>query len=80
MEKRINSNYSGTPDWTNRNNMDAEESKRFGGQINANHKLGNNEGAQDEALSEFLHSKLPRKHVSEKLIVSIREKIKAYHL
>ncbi|OWY24116.1 hypothetical protein C7N43_23690 [Sphingobacteriales bacterium UPWRP_1] len=80
------------PDAYQRNNQTATEnngkgktdetvkSKLLPNEVKQNHRTGNNIDTSPVTLKEFLHNKLPRKTVSDRLVSSIKEKIKAFHL
>lgn len=62
------------------NNNGKAKSKLLPNEVKQNHRTGNNANNPPVTLKEFLNNKLPRKAVSERLVTSIKETIKAFHL
>ncbi|OWY22819.1 hypothetical protein C7N43_02710 [Sphingobacteriales bacterium UPWRP_1] len=72
-------NQAATDKTGNDKTAETVKSKLLPNEVKQNHRTGNN-STSPVSLKEFLHNKLPRKAVSDRLVTSIKEKIKAFHL
>lgn len=70
-----------TPENISRTGKDnGVKSKLLPNEVKQNHRTGHANSSTPVTLKEFLSNKLPRKAVSDSLLSSIKEKIKAFHL